>query len=177
MSQTIPEIPETLRLEAITAGLDATEADSLWQNYCRWSLSKWPDKGLGGTSWTRQIENQIKRRASENERRIFVAQDRAQKAELAEAEYKRDAVTFGQWVVGIQARAQRGENMPVWEQMLVKWAETADAGGLQQFMTWYAAKMELVNANRKAKSMYVSPEEQRRSDLGELEYFDEGGVT
>jgi len=184
MTPTIPEIPEVLRLEAIAAGLEAPEADALWDNYCRWSLSKYPDRGLGGTSWTRQIKMQLERRASEDTKRIFVAKERAAKKSAEDAAYAREACTFPQWVAGLQARAKRGESLPNHEQTLVKWAETSPAGGMLEFMSWHASMMDRVNAAggraavmARAAKVYVSPDEQRRSDLADLEYFDEGGAT
>ena len=186
MSQAIPELPETLRLQAISAGLDAPETDALWENYCRWSLANYPDCGLGGTSWTRQIKMQLERRTTEDTKRIFVAQDRARKKAAEGAAYNREALTFGQWVVGLQARAQRGEklarcSLPACkashEEQIVAWAATSPAGGLLEFMAWQGARADQKRAGAPATApqsgILVSPEEKQRSDLEELLYFDE----
>lgn len=173
----IPEIPEVLLLEGVTAGLSEDETARAWKKYCTWSLKNYPHHDLGGRSWTQHIAKAMAWKAEDEAGQNFVkaerAADRARKVAAEEAAYAREACTFGQWVHGLVARVARGETIPVWEQLLVRWATENPAGGVQQFMGWYALQMDRVKATK--QTVYVPPEEQRRSDLEYLEAFDEGG--
>jgi hypothetical protein len=176
----IPEIPEVLLLEGVTAGL--TEADTVkaWAKYCTWSLKNFPNHSLGGRSWTRQIAKALAWKVEDEAGQQFAqldrANDRARQKAAEDAEYAKSAVTFPDWVAGLQARTARGDTLPVWEQLLVKFAELHPGCGLEEFGGWYAKQMDLVRASRRS-TVYVSPEEQRRGSLEELSYLDERGGT
>ena len=174
-SSPLPEIAEPLLLEAMTAGLSEAEALSAWAKYGRWSMANYPNLGLGGSSWTKHIAKALAWK-SERAGQTFVDPGKAdrERREAAEAAaYDREAVSFPGWVSGLQSAAAAGKPLPAWEQMVVAWSQsTPSPGGMLEFMAWYAEKLELVKTKKKS-AVYVSPAEQRRSDLVDLDEWAE----
>lgn len=138
------EIPEVMRLEALSAGLDESRIAGAWRGYITWHEST-GFQDMRMVDWRRHIQWAKERVAGVYKRPSgpvpadpWTPQAKAEREKKAreDEEYKRGACTFPEWCAILRRQYAEGVDLASHEERVMAYAGQTERPTLLGYMAW-----------------------------------------